>query len=541
MTQIDSTDSFDLIEESDEISKVQNLNQKLNIEICNLQSVNQTLEIENKNLKDEIESYKIKINNYEEYIQSLDEEKKETNNEDLNDINYLKTKYLEYQKEIERLNDFISEELIQSENIQNDYENQIQSLRSDCEDLENENEQLKIDINNLRTKCQREVQEIFNEMTQSKNEKEQMEEFYKKQNEEFQIIIKQLENKIYLQDNLYNELNEKSEKTLKETIDKYNHDIKEIQKKTFVIDSLSSKNEIEKINEKNHQLKTENIQLKADLNKYKNDLNLIQNEFNKAISKKDEKEKTISEYKAKIESLEEKNEQLKTDLLNFAIGETNQISNLNNKEKVTPNEDYDEIIKEKNEIEKELEKFKSLNLQFNKTFCFKLKKENQILKEEILNLKKIKHIIPFSNKLNLKEFKKMQSINELNRKTTKPYERNLLNGIKEKNSNDNITPDGNINLSSSVNLINEYSELSNNKLIQFLREQNKSYQNDIQSLTKSKNELMDKFKEIEKEKVKIKEQVISKEREVSKYRIMINRSELKLKELSNNKNNVNNI
>ena len=52
---------------------------------------------------------------------------------------------------------------------------------------------------------------------------------------------------------------------------------------------------------------------------------------------------------------------------------------------------------------------------------------------------------------------------------------------------------------------------------------------------------MDKIKEIEKEKVKIKEQVISKEREVSKYRIMINRLELKLKELSNNKNNVNNI
>jgi len=541
MTQIDSNDTFDLIEESDEISKVQNLNQKLNIEICNLKSLNQTLEMENKNLKDEIESYKIKINNYEEYIQSLDEEKKETNNEDLNDINYLKTKYFEYQKEIERLNEFITEELIQSENKQNDYENQIESLRSDYEDLENENEQLKIDINNLRSKCQREVQEIFNEMTEIKNEKEQMEEFYKKQNEEFQIIIKKLENKIYLQDNLYNELNEKSEKTLKETIDKYNHDIKEIQKKTFVIDSLSSKNEIEKINEKNHQLKTENIQLKADLNKYKNDLNLIQNEFNKAISKKDEKEKTISEYKAKIESLEEKNEQLKTDLLNFAIGETNQISNLNNKEKVTPNEDYDEIIKEKNEIEKELEKFKSLNLQFNKTFCFKLKKENQILKEEILNLKKIKHIIPFSNKLNLKEFKKMQSINELNRKTTKPYERNLLNGIKEKNSNDTITPDGNINLSSSVNLINEYSELSNNKLIQFLREQNKSYQNDIQSLTKSKNELMDKIKEIEKEKVKINEQVISKEKELSKYRIMINRLQLKLKELSNNKNNINSI
>ena len=540
MSQIDSTDSFDLIEESDEISKVQNLNQKLNIEICNLQSLNQTLEIENKNLKEEIESYKIKINNYEEYIQSLDGEKKETNNEDLNDINYLKTKYLEYQKEIERLNEFISEELIQSENMQNDYENQIQSLRSDCEDLENENEQLKIDINNLRTKCQREVQEIFNEMTQSKNEKEQMEEFYKKQNEELQSIIKKMENKIYAQDKLYNELNENSTKTLKETIDKYNHDIKEIQKKTSVIDSLSSKNEIDKINETNHQLKTENIQLKADLNKYKNDLNLIQNEFNRAISKKDEKEKTISEYKAKIESLEEKNEQLKTDLLNFAIGETSQVNNLNNKEMITPNEDFDEIIKEKKEIEKELEKYKTLNLQFNKTFCFKLKKENQILKEEILNLKKIKHIIPLSSRGNIKDFKRMQnSIDQ--RKTTKPKENFLLNGIKEKNSNDNITPDGNINLASSVNLVNEYSEISNNKLIQFLREQNKSYQNDIQSLTKGKNELMDKIKEIEKEKVKIKEQVISKEREVSKYRIMINRLELKLKELSNNKNNVNNI
>ena len=540
MSQIDSTDSFDLIEESDEISKVQNLNQKLNIEICNLQSLNQTLEIENKNLKEEIESYKIKINNYEEYIQSLDGEKKETNNEDLNDINYLKTKYLEYQKEIERLNEFISEELIQSENMQNDYENQIQSLRSDCEDLENENEQLKIDINNLRTKCQREVQEIFNEMTQSKNEKEQMEEFYKKQNEELQSIIKKMENKIYAQDKLYNELNESSTKILKETIDKYNHDIKEIQKKTSVIDSLSSKNEIDKINETNHQLKTENIQLKADLNKYKNDLNLIQNEFNRAISKKDEKEKTISEYKAKIESLEEKNEQLKTDLLNFAIGETSQVNNLNNKEMITPNEDFDEIIKEKKEIEKELEKYKTLNLQFNKTFCFKLKKENQILKEEILNLKKIKHIIPLSSRGNIKDFKRMQnSIDQ--RKTTKPKESFLLNGIKEKNSNDNITPDGNINLASSVNLVNEYSEISNNKLIQFLREQNKSYQNDIQSLTKSKNELMDKIKEIEKEKVKIKEQVISKEKEVSKYRIMINRLELKLKELSNNKNNVNNI
>ena len=540
MSQIDSTDSFDLIEESDEISKVQNLNQKLNIEICNLQSLNQTLEIENKNLKEEIESYKIKINNYEEYIQSLDGEKKETNNEDLNDINYLKTKYLEYQKEIERLNEFISEELIQSENMQNDYENQIQSLRSDCEDLENENEQLKIDINNLRTKCQREVQEIFNEMTQSKNEKEQMEEFYKKQNEELQSIIKKMENKIYAQDKLYNELNENSTKTLKETIDKYNHDIKEIQKKTSVIDSLSSKNEIDKINETNHQLKTENIQLKADLNKYKNDLNLIQNEFNRAISKKDEKEKTISEYKAKIESLEEKNEQLKTDLLNFAIGETSQVNNFNNKEMITPNEDFDEIIKEKKEIEKELEKYKTLNLQYNKTFCFKLKKENQNLKEEILNLKKIKHIIPLSSRGNIKDFKRMQnSIDQ--RKTTKPKESFLLNGIKEKNSNDNITPDGNINLASSVNLVNEYSEISNNKLIQFLREQNKSYQNDIQSLTKSKNELMDKIKEIEKEKVKIKEQVISKEREVSKYRIMINRLQLKLKELSNNKNNINSI
>jgi hypothetical protein len=85
---------------------------------------------------------------------------------------------------------------------------------------------------------------------------------------------------------------------------------------------------------------------------------------------------------------------------------------------ITPNEDFDEIIKEKKEIEKELEKYKTLNLQFNKTFCFKLKKENQILKEEILNLKKIKHIIPLSSRGNIKDFKRMQnSIDQ--RKTTK--------------------------------------------------------------------------------------------------------------------------
>ena len=533
MTQIDSNDTFDLIEESDEISKVQNLNQKLNIEICNLKSLNQTLEMENKNLKDEIESYKIKINNYEEYIQSLDEEKKETNNEDLNDINYLKTKYFEYQKEIERLNEFITEELIQSENKQNDYENQIESLKSDYEDLENENEQLKIDINVLRTKCQNEVQEIFNEMNQIKSEKEQNEDNYNQEIEKFQSTIKSLENKIYEQDILYNELRESSTKTLKETIDKYSHDLKEIQKKTSVIDSLSSKDEIDKINETNHALRTENIQLKVDLNKYKNDLNLIQNEFNKAISKKDEKEKTISEYKAKIESLEEKIEQLKTDMLNFAIGDNPQINNNNNNDVITPNEEFEEIKNEKNKIEEELEKYKSLNLILGKkrTFCFKLQKENMKLKEEIMNTKKMN----LSNK-NKKDYKKLQNSKTIDssRRTTKPTDRKLLFGIKEKNSDSNITPDG--NLTSSVNF-NEYFE--NNKLIQFLREQNKINQSDIQSLTKGKNELIEKIKEIEKEKVNIKEQLISKEREVSKYRITVNRLKLKIKELSNNSNNNN--
>ena len=44
-----------------------------------------------------------------------------------------------------------------------------------------------------------------------------------------------MENKIYAQDKLYNELNENSTKTLKETIDKYNHDIKEIQKKLLLL------------------------------------------------------------------------------------------------------------------------------------------------------------------------------------------------------------------------------------------------------------------------------------------------------------------
>ena len=300
-----------------------------------------------------------------------------------------------------------------------------------------------------------------------------------------------------------------------------------------MIDSLSSKDEIDKINETNHTLRTENIQLKVDLNKYKNDLNLIQNEFNKAISKQDEKEKTISEYKAKIECLEEKIEQLKTDMLNFAIGDNPQINNNNNNDIITPNEEFEEIKNEKNKIEEELEKYKSLNLILGKkrTFCFKLQKENMKLKEEIMNMKKMN----LSNK-NKKDYKKLQNSKTIDssRRTTKPTDRKLLFGIKEKNSDSNITPDG--NLTSSVNF-NEY--LENNKLIQFLREQNKINQSDIQSLTKGKNELIEKIKEIEKEKVNIKEQLISKEREVSKYRITVNRLKLKIKELSNNSNNNN--
>ena len=59
------------------------------------------------------------------------------------------------------------------------------------------------------------------------------------------------------------------------------------------------------------------------------------------------------------------------------------------------------------------------------------------------------------------------------RKTTKPKESFLLNGIKEKNSNDNITSDINFNPASSVNLVNEY--LYNHKIKNHLILLNKLY------------------------------------------------------------------
>ena len=57
--------------------------------------------------------------------------------------------------------------------------------------------------------------------------------------------------------------------------------------------------------------------------------------YDEIINKKD---KEISELEKAANK--EKNEQLKTDLLNFAIGETSQVNNLNNKEMITPNEEF---------------------------------------------------------------------------------------------------------------------------------------------------------------------------------------------------------
>ena len=85
----------------------------------------------------------------------------------------------------------------------------------------------------------------------------------------------------------------------------------------------------------------------------------------------------------------------------------------------------------------------------------------------------------------------------------------------------------------SSNIVEKNS--SNDKQIQFLTEQNKSYQKDIDTLNKSKNELMNKIKEIQSAKCGIEEQLISKEREIMKYRTLCNRLKLKIKEISSSK------
>ena len=119
----------DDFKENEEISALQNENAQLNLEICSLTTQCETLESENKGLKDEISTLNEKIKNLEDYIEKIEENDiventkiNEINNisnsiQEENNINVLKHKIIELQKEIIRLNDSMKEDLINNGNM----------------------------------------------------------------------------------------------------------------------------------------------------------------------------------------------------------------------------------------------------------------------------------------------------------------------------------------------------------------------------------------------------------------------------------------
>ena len=127
---------------------------------------------------------------------------------------------LEQEKEIEQLNEFIQEDLINTENIQNEYENKISRLKNDLNDIEIENDQLKAEITNMKENYQNEIENCFNNLSQIRDEKEAMENRLNSQIESLQITIKSQQEKIDELDKENKQIEKDNEVKINETIDK---------------------------------------------------------------------------------------------------------------------------------------------------------------------------------------------------------------------------------------------------------------------------------------------------------------------------------
>ena len=392
--------TIDEDKESEEMIALQNENAQLNLELCTLHTQCETLESENKQLKEEILTLKEKIKSLEEYIDKIEEndiiESTEVNEIDIlsnsmlqeeNDINVLKHKIIELQKEIIRLSDNVKEGLINNESMQNEYESQIETLKNDIIALENENDQMRLDANKIKEKCQNDLKNCFEEMSTIRNEKEEAEQKFIEKLEELNSIIKKYQNKILEQENAYKELCDSSSKTLKETYDKFTNDIKNLKKNQAEYNNLDNPS-VTEMSFEIHNLKNENIELKNNLEKYQSDFLDIQKQLNLKLNKENSFTKLEVEYKNKIKELEEENENLRADILNSSInekeGETAKGDNDNNKIK------NEKLIKENIELKKENEKLEKyiISSEFRNAYAMKINFENKKLKEEINNYKK---------------------------------------------------------------------------------------------------------------------------------------------------------
>ena len=394
--------TVDDCKESEQMIELQNENAQLNLELCTLHTQCENLESENTSLKEEISSLKEKIKNFEEYIEKIEEndiiESTQLNEIDIlsntkiqeeKDINVLKHKIFELQKEIIRLSDNIKEDLINNENMQSDYENQIEILKNDITVLENENDQMRLDVNSIKEKCQIDIKNCFEEITTIRNEKEESEHKYIEKLEELNGIIKKYQNKIFEQESAYKELCESSSNKLKETYDKFTNEIKNLKnsRNEYDYDNVANSS-VTEMSLEIHNLKNENIEIKNKLEKTQSDFILVQKELNEHKDKHSNFIKLEKDYKNRIKELEEENENLRADILNSSMNEKEGETASGNIGDIENNKN--DIIKENIEMKKENEKLQKyiISSEFRNALAMKINFENKKLKEEINMYKK---------------------------------------------------------------------------------------------------------------------------------------------------------
>ena len=384
--------------ESEELVELQNENAQLNLELCTLHTNYENLEAENITLKDEITSLKEKIKNLEEYIDKIEEddivEKTQINNNEIDilsdsmiqsetDVNVLKHKILELQKEVIRLSDNIKEDLINNKNMQNEYESQIEILKNDITALENENDQLRQEANDIKEKGQLDIKNCLEDISEIKNEKEEAEQKYMEKLEELNLIIKKYQNKIIEQENAYKALCDTSEKKIKETYDKFTEEIKNIKSNQNQLDNIDGFS-VSELNLEIHNLKTENFELTKKLETCQLNLSQKQKESEEINNKLHALYKYEIENKNKIKKLEEENSNLRADILNNN-SDSDKEENKNNIKDNSNNKWQKKLMKENAELNNENEKLQKyiMSNEFRYSLAMKAIFENKKLKKEI--------------------------------------------------------------------------------------------------------------------------------------------------------------
>ena len=369
--------------ESEELVELQNENAQLNLELCTLHTNYENLEEYIDKIEEDDIVEKTQINNNEVDILSDSMIQNET------DVNVLKHKILELQKEVIRLSDNIKEDLINNKNMQNEYESQIEILKNDITALENENDQLRQEANDIKEKGQLDIKNCLEDISEIKNEKEEAEHKYMEKLEELNLIIKKYQNKIIEQENAYKALCDTSEKKIKETYDKFTEEIKNIKSNQNQLDNIDGFS-VSELNLEIHNLKTENFELTKKLETCQLNLSQKQKESEEINNKLHALYKYEIENKNKIKKLEEENRDLRANILNNNSDSDkeenkNDIKNYNNNINNNDNKLQKKLMKEITKLNEENEKLQKyiVTSEFRYSLAMKAIFENKKLKQEI--------------------------------------------------------------------------------------------------------------------------------------------------------------